>query len=527
MIRSTRPARNYFSAIVGIIFLLSACSRDLWGSYSPPQTPTLAGVILTNTAIADPTGSPSAPSSIVQPTQTNTTLVGSHTPDATPITTQGSNFLYHAQSGDSLGVVAIHFGVLPEEINASVPLPEIGFIDPGTILIIPNRLVGIQTSPSEKIIPDSEIVFSPGAVDFDIDSYVTATDGYLRTYREYLADPGWITGAGSIKRLAYQSSINPRFLLAYLQYKTGWVSGEPFQGIDEISPLGYTDLRYIGLYQQMRLLVREIDAGYYGWRAGTLTELKFPDGKVLRLSPELNAGTVALQYHFSLHMSYEDWLQVIEPGDGFIATHRALFGDPWGRALLLEPLFPPGLIQPEFSFPFERGQLWSYTGGPHAAWEQESALAALDFAPAMDDPGCGESTSWVVAIAPGKIVRSDSSYVLIDLDGDGFEQTGWVVLYMHIASKGRIAAGTWVNAGDHIGHPSCEGGFATGTHVHIARKYNGEWVGAGGALPFVLSGWTAHQGKGPYYGTLTKGDRIITSSQSGTHESQIVRQPDE
>jgi LasA protease len=204
-----------------------------------------------------------------------------------------------------------------------------------------------------------------------------------------------------------------------------------------------------------------------------------------------------------------------------------MFGDPWARAALVEPLFPPDLIQPPFSLPFERGYLWSLTGGPHPAWEQESALAALDFAPATAESGCVESNAWVVAVAPGVIVRSGGGYVLLDYDGDGFEQTGWVVLYMHIATKDRVQAGTWVDAGDHIGHPSCEGGLATGTHVHIARKYNGEWVGAGGALPFILSGWTAHQGVAPYYGTLTKGDRIITSSKTGTHESQIIRQPDE
>jgi murein DD-endopeptidase MepM/ murein hydrolase activator NlpD len=113
------------------------------------------------------------------------------------------------------------------------------------------------------------------------------------------------------------------------------------------------------------------------------------------------------------------------------------------------------------------------------------------------------------------------------LNGDGFEQTGWVVLYQHIATKGRIPVGTWVNAGDRIGHPSCEGGLATGTHVHIARKYNGEWVSAGDPLPFVLSGWTAHAGDHLRQGTLTKGDQTITASSVGSHESQIIRQPGE
>jgi hypothetical protein len=102
-----------------------------------------------------------------------------------------------------------------------------------------------------------------------------------------------------------------------------------------------------------------------------------------------------------------------------------------------------------------------------------------------------------------------------------------VVLYQHIATKDRILVNTLVNAGDHIGHPSCEGGTATGTNLHIARKYNGEWVSAGDQLPFVMSGWTAHAGIAAYKGTLTKGGQTITANQTGTAVSQIKRQAGE
>ena len=95
------------------------------------------------------------------------------------------------------------------------------------------------------------------------------------------------------------------------------------------------------------------------------------------------------------------------------------------------------------------------------------------------------------------------------------------------STKDRIAVGTRVAAGDHIGHPSCEGGLATGTHVHITRKYNGEWVAAGGPVPFVMSGWTAHAGPAEYKGTLTKGDQSIIANTASTHESQITRKPGE
>jgi murein DD-endopeptidase MepM/ murein hydrolase activator NlpD len=94
------------------------------------------------------------------------------------------------------------------------------------------------------------------------------------------------------------------------------------------------------------------------------------------------------------------------------------------------------------------------------------------------------------------------------LDGDGHEQTGWVLFYFHMAERDLIAAGAQVKVGDLLGHPSCEGGRATGTHVHIARKYNGEWIPADGIVPgivpFVIGGWTAEQGDAPYEGRLTR-----------------------
>ena len=203
-----------------------------------------------------------------------------------------------------------------------------------------------------------------------------------------------------------------------------------------------------------------------------------------------------------------------------------MFGDPWERANELGPLFPPNLIQPTFNLPFEVDVPWNFTNGPHPAWEAESAWGALDFAPTGIE-GCAISNAWVVAVAPGQIVRSENTYVLLDLDGDGFEQTGWVVLYQHIGPKDRIPAGTWVDAGARLGHPSCDGGEATGTNLHMARKYNGEWVAAGGPLPFVLSGWTAHGGSLQGDGYLTKGDQVITESHVSEGFSEIIRLPSE
>ena len=98
---------------------------------------------------------------------------------------------------------------------------------------------------------------------------------------------------------------------------------------------------------------------------------------------------------------------------------------------------------------------------------------------------------------------------------------------MHIATEGRVPVGVWVKADDRIGHASCEGGVSTGTHLHFARKYNGEWILADGPLPMVLGGWTIHAGMNPYEGTMTRGSLTVIADMFGQAWSTIIRLPDE
>jgi LasA protease len=147
----------------------------------------------------------------------------------------------------------------------------------------------------------------------------------------------------------------------------------------------------------------------------------------------------------------------------------------------------------------------------------------LDFGPPGEPAGCTPSEEWVVAVADGQIVRTGDGAVMQDLDGDGFEQTGWVVFYMHIESRDRIPAGTYAYAGDRIGHPSCEGGLSNGTHVHIARKYNGEWISADGPIPFQFEGWVSSGNGVEYDGFLTKGGQVVEAWDGRNDLNQIGR----
>ncbi len=475
------------------------------------QEPASATEITEPMAAPTVTPSPEAPEPLASPTFPPTPTIG--------VQESSETILYRAQPGDVLRSVAVRFGVVPADIVSAdqLPLEENDLLAADQILFVPRRLG--PTGPAEPLLPDSELIFSPHAIDFDIEGFVADRGGYLNRYRETVGGFNR-SGAEVVALAARDHSINPRLLLALLEYHSGWVTqpGSP-RGDDFRYPLGHPSQDTQGLYRQLTWAANELGTGYYGWRAGTLTELIFPDSSLLRLAPELNAGSVALQFFFSLFVSGREWAEAISP-EGFIQTYWDLFGDPFGYS---HPIYDDGLQQPALILPFLEGHIWAFTGGPHGAWEAESAWAALDFAPSAIESGCAESDDWVLAAAAGLVVRSERGVVVLDLDGDGEEQSGWSLLYLHIGKNPLVEVGDLVDHGDLIGHPSCLGGVASGTHVHIARKYNGEWILADGPLPFTLSGWVAKAGTRPYQGALIKGDQVVLACTCASQATYISR----
>jgi LasA protease len=441
-----------------------------------------------------------------EPTATETDTPAPPTATPTVILTPGIAQFYYTQSGDTLAALAARFGVNPADLHAPEPLRGITSLEGGQLLMIPQVLAG-ELSPGYRIIPDSELIFSGGGVGFDPAQVAAEHGGYLAHYQGF-AEKINRSGGDVLLLTAQNHSINPRLLMALLEYQSGWVTNAQPQGDALTYPLGYVHQYRHELLPQLDWATAQLAVGYYGWRAGTLATLTFPDGSTLRINPTLNAGTVALQYFFAQTLNRPAWDQAVS-ADGLAATYAQLFGDPFLHAV--DPLFSPDLVQPPLALPFAPGHSWSFTGGPHGAWEHGGARAAIDFAPSSSVSGCVESLEWVTAVAAGKIVRSDYGSVVLDLDGDGRETTGWDILYLHIADEGRVPAGTYVEKGDRIGHPSCLAGTATGTHVHIARKYNGEWIPANGLVPFILGGWVVEPGPNEYAGTLARGDQIVTA----------------
>ncbi len=485
--------------------LLGGCYRPI-ANYDPwqvPQgslqgaTPTLMSAQSLNPTLAKPrttiTPAPAGPT----PTPNQPALLP---------TLRAQTEEYTVVAGDSLARIALRHQVSVGQILSANPdLEDPNLIEPGQKLTIPPASANEQAT-NFKIIPDAELFYSPSAVGFDTMSVIAQFAGKLNNYNETLEDETTLSGAEIVQRVAEEFSVNPRLLLAVLEYRSGWVSSAGKTGVSADYPLGLKDANRKGLYKQLSWAANEMTRGYTLWENGAVAVWTLGDGSVMRADATINGGTAGMQYLFSLLLGKEDWKLAVSPA-GFYADYNRIFGFPF--AFSIEPLVPENLTQPEMELPFAAGDTWYFTGGPHVGWGTGSAFAGIDFAPPGEEFGCYESQTPVTAAVDGLVVRSGDGVVVQDLDGDGIEQTGWSLLYLHVATEGRAAVGTYLHQGDLVGYPSCEGGYSTGTHLHLARRYNGVWIPADGSVPFVLSAWTSESAGIEYDGYLVKNGQTV------------------
>ncbi len=434
---------------------------------------------------------------------------------------RSEDIVYTVKEGDYLGAIATAHRVSVKQIKAANTGMDFSYLYPDQKLVIPpdsRNPIGSDF----KIIPDSELVYGESLKDFDTADVIRQFNGALHYFKETFWDGRTYTGAEVVQMVADQSAVNPRLLLALLEHHGGWLTQEKVSEETKLYPIGYKDYKLDGLWEYLDWAADRLMGGYTAWPKGYLSTWSLVDDRVYRIAPGINAGTAGIQNLYSKYLYEFQFEEAVSP-EGLYATYQKLFGDPF--AFSANSSLPEGLTQPEFILPIAYGDVWLFTSGPHFGWGAGSPWSALDFAPPGndDDYGCYTSYAPVLAVADGVIARSDVGFVVLDLDGDGNEQTGWTVHYIHIGSSGRIEAGTQVAAGDVIGIASCEGGISTGTHFHIARRYNGLWVDAYGKVPFNLGGWVAYSTGTVYNGYLEKDGKRIEAFNGRSHVNEIWR----
>ncbi|MGW8318593.1 MAG: LysM peptidoglycan-binding domain-containing protein [Candidatus Promineifilaceae bacterium] len=517
-------ALTYLSLLAGIV-AFSGCVRP-----DPEVTVVTRGSSSATDFGTEPLGGlaggyPSAPPG-VPPTPpvypSPTTILPSYSGTPTPNSTRslagddGGTYLSHSVAyGETLTYLAKLYNTSVEELMTINGFSNGDVLSVGQVVLVPGA--SAELGPSFKIIPDSELVYGPGARGFDVRAQAASLGGFLDRYQEEVEGQD-LSGPEVVQLIADRFSVNPRLLLAIIEHRSGWVTQPPAG--DQEYPLGYVRSGYEGLYRQLERAANLLNLGYYGRAEGGIQIFELTADKQVAFAPDINDGTAAIQLYFASaqEVSEAEWLQDVGPS-GFFATYSRLFGNPF--AYTVDPLWPSDPAQPALSLPWSPAETWYFTGGPHGAWASGSAWAALDFAPEHEELGCYVSNDWVRAMSDGVVSRSGFGAVVVDLDGDGYAGTGWAITYMHLESRDRVALGMQVKAGDPLGHPSCEGGYSDGTHVHVARSLNGRWVSADGPIPFVMDGWVS-QGLGREYdGLLVRGDVVKEACACREEENAI------
>lgn len=510
---------GFFLFVLAFSAALSSCRM-----FSGPSEAEVGAEYLRQTLAA----LPDLPTRTPEPTSPRPTILGeddgsssAYAPPTPNPRREGDPYRYQSLSGDTPLGLSGRFDVDQELFTQQTELGAAAYLPPGTEFSIPDQLP--RTTAPQRLLPDAELVFSPTASDFDLGSAIQEAGGMLAGYQEVVGRGRVMTGTEIVARVARDQSINPRLLLGLIEYRSGWLYAHPPGAERDRYPLGFRISHQEGLYDELRIAATQLNVAYYGWREGSFTTVHYRGGTKQRLNPTLNAGTAALYHLFSYFNRQSEMDQVLLGARGFPVRYSSIFGDPWARAEQAAPLLPADLEQPALTLPFSRGEKWGYTGGPHPTWNAGTPWGALDFAPVTGEAHCAVSRRWVTAPARAYVARASDNAVILDLDGDGLENTGWALLLFHLAEGSLVDQGIWVDQDAPLGRPSCQGGITTGTHLHLARKYNGEWLPADGPVPMTLSGWTVQAGEAPYRGWLVKEGAAVVADPGGKVGSTVIR----
>src|SRR3990172_2928450 len=248
--------RHIFSALSAFsvsALLFAACA-------APPPSPTPIATLPPTQAIA-------AEPAPLEPTPLPTRLRWQY----------GDVLPYAAQSGDTLQALAAHFNTTPqaiEQLNPQVDFAALTTLKLGEPLNVPASYAPLVGTPYH-IIPDSELVYGPGQGDIDLKATILGYDGFLSRYAEFTGEQT-LTSWDIIERVARDYSISPRLLLALIEYRSGALTQAAMPGF--VYPLGHNDPLHTGLYKQLEWAAEQLSLGYYGWRSGTLVEVKTADG---------------------------------------------------------------------------------------------------------------------------------------------------------------------------------------------------------------------------------------------------------
>jgi LasA protease len=372
-----------------------------------------------------------------------------------------------------------------------------------------------MTAVSAHVISNGQFVYGPNIEGFNLNAYLLDNAPHLVKYADDL-----------YTRSEY-FSINPKVYLTLLEVHGNLISVPDVNGGEDIFGLPGPDL--VSQVEDISNVL--VDAYYlhlYSYSAlhpsqRNLPAFTDPDGRTIKVDPATNAGTyaiIAVLAHFENEQRIFQILDNNHP-DGFYQTYKKLFGDdpldeqnkihvPGEVEILSGPeslhqfdgLIGAGPSSPPdnlLQLPFMQGQTWKFGGvhdnsGGGGVGGPLNDASSMDFYPSDMPWGADTSNMWVAASAPGTPTKISACYFKVaHIDG-------WETTYYHLENIQNFS-GT-INQNDKIGviantlaEATCNGGNATGPHVHFTLRKNGALVAINGT---ALSGWYVHAGRWNY-----------------------------
>ncbi len=382
------------------------------------------------------------------------------------------------------GVVVVALAAAFAVLNTQIALARLVYPLEGVIRSPEGISVEIQSSP--PTLADGQFVWGPNVGNFDIRGFLEKRGSLLAPY------------AADIESWARYATINPRVLLAVLELNYGYItrfdtSLDPAvvrQTIEEAS----ADLS-LAFYQHLYNVGSRQERGVQLF-AQAVPEFEFEDGVKADLIWTPTSGTYAVAALAAKgHLQGAGAsIQALGGSEDFDTVFGYFFPDtdPLDASNDLEPDSPP----PDdfFQFPFPLDATWTFSGAH--SWSGGSSYpdrSSMDFStPWSNYPNSPYKNT--VAAAPGdavvRVPASGRAPCWVEIDHGG----GWTTHYYHlvnIGASGPIGPKSQNQLIGGIGVELCNGGFATGPHVHFALFYNGAPYDLEG---LKLSGWTVHEG---------------------------------
>ncbi len=336
----------------------------------------------------------------------------------------------------------------------------------------------------QPLVSDGQFVWGPNVGDFDITEFLAARASPLLPY------------SNLIEVNAAYAGLNPRVLLTVLEIRYGFVSdlpetldAESLAALIEETSMALHLAFYEHLYQ-------------WGSRADQTANQAQPsialaDGASLQVASGTSSGSYALASILGneLPSTQAEPLLSAETQGGFGSIFASFFPD-------VDPLDtsndinPPGLPPDDlFQLPFPLDSIWHFSGlHSWAGGNLGSDRSSIDFLTSWPDFPDFPYKNTVAAAQGSARIRTPYSGRLpcwVEVDhGDG-----WMTSYYHLRNIGSTSGPIGLLSRNQligaIGTETCNGGFATGAHVHFTLWYNGALFDLDGVK---LSGWTLHEG---------------------------------